>query len=458
MRTSRSKPSGAHALPSPVVLVALVLALALLVPACGIDAESVGGSDRVSVEGGPVQPQDTRIDNPGNAPPTTGAPITEAGLQAVASDLQEFWAATFPALFDSPYEPVEADRIVAASPGTEIPPCNGERATYDDVEGNAFAASCPEGALVVWDAEQLIPTLNRRFGPVAAAVVLAHEWGHVAQFQAQARLPTVISEQQADCFAGAWLADTLDDPQALDELVQASPLDASLASIIEFRDAPGSSASSADAHGSGFDRVRALQEGFDRSSEFCAGYADQPPTLTEFPFSSVDDAASGGNLPLDELVTLAVADLNIFYGQQVEGFEGSTPERVLDEEDTIVFLQSLSDQIGDAAAGLALGLIWAEFAQREVGADEGRDETGMLLQQACLTGGWLASVLTNDGSDPERTLSLSPGDLDESILALIEVARSDEAFEGAADGEVFELVADLRQGVVEGFDSCRLRR
>ncbi|MEJ7583228.1 MAG: hypothetical protein WKF43_03900 [Acidimicrobiales bacterium] len=437
----------------------LVSVVALVVAACGIDADSVATSGPVSVESGPVQPQDTQIDTPTTRPTTTIPAITEDGLQVVAADLQEFWADTFPDLFGGEYEPVADNRIIAAVPGVEIPPCEGERISYDDVVGNAFAANCSEGPLVVWDEEQLITELDRRFGPVAAAIVLAHEWGHIAQFQGGVvDLPTVISEQQADCFAGSWLADTLDDPDDLDELENANPLDASLSSIIEFRDAAGSDPNDSRAHGSGFDRVRALQEGFDRGAAFCAGYAENFPSLTEIPFTSPQDAATGGNLPLDELVDLAVADLNIFYGREVDGFEGATAEDVLADEETVALLQDLSDKIGDAAAGLVLGMVWATFAQRQVGADEDRNEVGQVLQQACLSGGWLRTLLEKDDADTERQLELSPGDLDESILALIELAEVEEGFQDAEDSGVFELVADLRQGVTEGFDSCGLRR
>ena len=52
-------------------------------------------------------------------------------------------------------------------------------------------------------------SLADQLGPSILAVVLAHEFGHVVQTRAgelDRGLPTITTEQQADCFAGAWVA------------------------------------------------------------------------------------------------------------------------------------------------------------------------------------------------------------------------------------------------------------
>jgi hypothetical protein len=292
--------------------------------------------------------------------------------------------------------------------------------------------------------------------------------GHVAQYQAGVQgpdaveePPTVLTEQQADCFAGAWLADTLEDPEELDGLIRADPFNAALEGILEVRDPVGTSSSDELAHGSGFDRVRALQEGFDEGPQHCAGYIENPPTLTEIEFTTPEDEATGGNLPLDVLIPLVVDDLNLFFGQTVEGFEGKTAEEVQDDEETTELLTDYSEDIGDSAAGLVMALIWSGLAQEQTGSDEGRDEQGQLLQAACLSGGWLASVFNNEATE-ERPLTLSPGDLDEAVIATIDIGRSgseQDGDPGSAEGDyVFELVAALRQGVIDGFESCGLGR
>ena len=427
-------------------IIGTLLVAAVLVTACGIDEDKVaGGSNQVDdIPTASTQPTQSTI-----------PPLDENDLRNVAADVQDFWDGTMPAIYSQAYEVIPDARIIAGTEDAEYPTCDGEQVGYSDVEGNAFAAPCPEGITVVWDDEQLIPQLSERFGAIAPAIVLAHEWGHVAQFEVGVDEATVIMEQQADCFAGAWLADLLDAPGGLADLAKASPLDTSLASIIEFRDQPGSSIDDPNAHGTGFDRVRALQEGFERGAEHCSGYPDSPPSLIDLQFTTEDDALSGGNLDLDELIPLVVQDLNDFYIEHVDGFQGSSEEAVLASDDAVAQLTDLHDRVGDNGAGVVLALEWARFAQQQTGSDAGRDAFGQLLQQACMTGGWFLEVLGRTPESNEGSIVFSPGDIDEAIIGLIDLGTPEDTAK-TTDGGLFELVASLRQGITEGFDSCGL--
>jgi predicted metalloprotease len=428
-------------------LVCVVLLVAVLATACGIDEGEVAGG------GGSGGGGDISVTT--QPPESTIPPLDENDLRNVAADVQDFWQTTMPEVYGQPYEVIPDERIIAGTPDSTFPSCRGEQIGYSDVEGNAFAAPCPEGITVVWDDEQLIPELGERFGAVAPAIVLAHEWGHVAQFEVGVDEATVIMEQQADCFAGAWLADLLDDPGGLADLATAKPLDTSLASIIEFRDAVGSSADDPNAHGTGFDRVRALQEGFEQGAEHCSTYPDNPPSLIDLQFSTEEEVESGGNLPLEELIQLVVQDLNDFYAAELEGFQGSS-EEVLASDDAVEQLTDLHDRVGDNGAGVVLALVWARFAQQQTGSDEGRDEFGQLLQQACLTGGWFLEVLGRELDElDEGQIVFSPGDIDEAIIGLIDLGTP-EGTDATTDGGLFRLVSSLRQGITEGFDSCGL--
>ena len=64
-----------------------------------------------------------------------------------------------------------------------------------------------------------------------------------------------------------------------------------------------------DAHGSGFDRVSAFQDGYERGVAECARYEDDPPPVVAIPFGSFADRRSGGNLPIGQLIEPLVADL-----------------------------------------------------------------------------------------------------------------------------------------------------
>ena len=84
------------------------------------------------------------------------------------------------------------------------------RRPYEEI--NQYGAFyCQEGDFLVYDdgADGVLATLSTEFGPPILGVVLAHEYGHVVQARAgdlERGLPTITTEQQADCFAGAWVA------------------------------------------------------------------------------------------------------------------------------------------------------------------------------------------------------------------------------------------------------------
>jgi hypothetical protein len=120
-------------------------------------------------------------------------------------------------------------------------------------------------------------------------------------------------------------------------------------------------------------------------------------------------------------------------------------------------LEDLHDRVGDNGAGLVLALVWARFAQQQTGSDEGRDEFGQLLQQACLTGGWFLDVLdrTTGQAEEDGAIIFSPGDIDEAVIALIDLGTPEDTGESTGGG-LFELVAAMRQGITDGFDSCGL--
>ena len=97
-------------------------------------------------------------------------------------------------------------RLVVCFPYTstsKIPPCPGIE-NYRAIANNAFY--CNTGDIVAWDDEKLIPTLRRQYGDFTIAIVMAHELGHAVQARTKVVAKTVTKEQQADCYAGAWVA------------------------------------------------------------------------------------------------------------------------------------------------------------------------------------------------------------------------------------------------------------
>ena len=166
--------------------------------------------------------------------------------------------------------------------------------------------------MVAWDAEGLLPELQKNFGDFVIPVVMAHEWGHAVQARSNFTARTVTKELQADCFAGAWSKHAKDDG-VFD--ITAADLDTALAGILELRDTPGTIHIDPDAHGSGFDRVSAFQDGFDNGLGKCKDYRDDEPMVVELPFSTEEDAARAGDASYDSIVNGVPYDIEDYFTQ-----------------------------------------------------------------------------------------------------------------------------------------------
>jgi hypothetical protein len=177
------------------------------------------------------------------------------------------------AVYGISYERIPPNKIHAYGPGTNmksITECaRATNRTYKDFRGNAFF--CRLDGTVNYDNADLFPRLYKEFGTsFTLAQVLAHEWGHVIQTQTGTEFPvTVLSEQQADCFAGAWVASVESGGSTRLDLAPGD-LDRGLAGMLEFRDPPGGDPTAQRAHGSGFDRVNAFQQGVEGGAARCA--------------------------------------------------------------------------------------------------------------------------------------------------------------------------------------------
>jgi len=178
-------------------------------------------------------------------------------------DVQRYWTGEFPEISGGKkFQPVEGGfhPYTKSSPPLE---CGGQQAGY---QPNAFY--CPDGDYIAWDAQVLIPQLQEQFGPLLVGVVMAHEYGHAVQTRlGNTDQATVVLEQQADCFAGSWLADVQAGHSTAFEKPTAEQLDNTVAGILMLRDQPGTPAVAEGAHGNAFDRIRAFQEGVPGSDE-----------------------------------------------------------------------------------------------------------------------------------------------------------------------------------------------
>ncbi|MCU7726021.1 zinc metallopeptidase [Actinoplanes sp. KI2] len=412
--------------------------------------------------------------------PAPSEPGRSAGPTATATDtvtrslrdVERYWKAEFPALTGGKrFRPITG----GFHPYTErkpAPDCAGEATVY---QPNAFY--CPDGDFIAWDAQKLIPQLQQDYGPLLVGVVMAHEYGHAIQVRlGRTRQPTVVLEQQADCYAGAWLADVRAGHSTAFRKPTSGQLDNTVAGLLMLRDQPGTSARAQGAHGNAFDRIRAFQEGIQQGAKKCAGYDANNLQVTEVPFSDAREAESGGDLPYDKAITLLAQDAQAYWTRtfpdladrqwqpvRVETFDGRAPS-CADPDTTAggaaLYCRSgdfiafdgqnlgpqLYDRIGDFAVGMLLGDLFARAAQDRRGAStSGR--SGQLAVD-CLAGSWTNDLLTRDQNGND--LRLSPGDLDEAVAALLAFGR------GRDNGGVsaFDRISAYRKGVLEGLGIC----
>ena len=415
----------------------------------------------------PAEPPATSEPDPAETEPAPQPTLTEfsdeirrrsiPGAREVTIEqiylVEQFWHEAA-VVIGHEYEPLDNARLFTRSELEQGPrqDCgfDGDLETLDpdDVEFNAFVAPCDEGVTVVWDDIDLGEDLEARFPGAGIAMLMAHEWGHVIQFQReQWEQNSILAEQQADCYSGAY-AKWAQDRQ-LWPFVSPQALDFAIISTLEARDEIGVRPEDFDAHGNGFDRVRATQDGYDRGVEFCANYDSVSPPLTQMGFTSERDRANEGNLPYQPAFDLLIPAITDWYESLVD--EPLEPSVDLPSE---TLLRELHASVGDASMLAEYGLRYG-FAVQEVLGEETTGE-GAALQRACLVGAYLNDALTNgigdDGTGTGTAAgSLSPGDLDEVIITL---ASSDELL--ANPGLVFEMVASMRVGTLQGLPSCSL--
>lgn len=443
------------------IKIMFVTAAALVVAACGSpQPESPSSSEKKG------SPDTSSITIEGDA----DVPVNQIAIQAIA-DLERYWADNFPDLYGKDFEQISGG-YYAVTADSPAPPCTTEP---EEVAGNAFYCSTED--VVAWDAQELLPDLQSRFGDFVIPVVMAHEFGHAVQSRANFTARTVTRELQADCFAGAWARHAKDD--GVFE-VSSGGLDTALAGVLDLRDNPGTSKTDPNAHGSGFDRTSAFQDGFDNGLDRCKEYRDDEPMVLALPFNNIEDAASEGNAPYDSIVNGVPYDLEDYWTQLypeltngqawtpvagLEAFDPADPPMCGDQSaegyslfycvpedyvgwDNVETMPEVYRQGGDYAVSTLLATQYGLAALTRLGDDS--DEKTSTLRADCLAGGYTASVILHNRAETS-SWSISPGDLDEGIKALL-VFRGD----GDADrqGAGFDRVRAFREGVINGAESC----
>lgn len=494
-------------------LIALVGLLAIVTAACGASDPGVVAtrSRQDTGTGGQLFPTDSTL--PGDTVPAPepvydivpgvvdfGSSKTprdyDGFLTAAFGDIEAYWNEAFPEVYGSAFEPLEGGIFAGYPSRTEpIPACGeGTSSTYEQVAGYG-AFYCILGDFMAYDDDFLLPKLVDELGQEAVAVVLAHEFGHAVQARANEwSQPGVLKEQQADCFAGAWAAHVASGGSDLISFDDAD-VRAGLVAMINVRDpVEGDGLANPQAHGTGFDRVGAFQDGFLGGAVRCQTFFTENRRLVDIPFQGADVDPNLGNLPLidpepdpergpQDIVTLIPDSLDFFWtdlaGSNGVAFtpptlqaystagpfpscpgidESQYPRNVLYcPTDNVIYWDQdyaleLSQQqlTGDMSVGYLFSNAYSDAIQTALLSQ--RTGEPRALFNDCLTGAWVAFIVPPIPEDREDTLILSAGDLDEAIITAIAV--SDESTDTDVNGSAFEKIDAFRLGVLGGLNAC----
>jgi predicted metalloprotease len=407
-----------------------------------------------------------------------GGSTDQLAVNAVA-DLQDYWGERFPADFGAAFTPLP--RLVSYDSGG-----SSQQLCGADTAGLVNAFYCPSEDTVAWDRGELLPSLQETFGPMAVVMVLAHEMGHAVQTRLAllgSATPTIVSEQQADCFTGAFFRHVAEGGSEHFTLSTGDGLGEVLASVFALRDPVGAVLVDPSAHGTAFDRVAAFQFGFSDGPNRCAEI-DLPEVqqrATELGFADSGDAANEGNLEITEdnvrlieqSLRSAFADTGAalpalaFGAAECRDAEPTSPASYCPATDSVsVDLDGLAEVgaapsssgggLGDFAAFALVASRYVLGVQRAVGLPLDDGLAG--LRTACLVGAWAGVLLEtpygNRNPIDDPPLRISSGDLDEAVSELLAGGLIAGDVDGVAVPSRFARVDAFRIGFLEGSAPC----
>jgi predicted metalloprotease len=420
----------------------------------------------------------------GDVQDTDGGDIDRLTLLAV-NDVADFWEQNYIASLDGSFEPIE--RLVSYDSEDPSSPAVCGTETYD--EPNAFY--CPSRQIMAWDRSVMVPTGREFFGDVSIAALMAHEYGHAVQHMAgivDDSTTVIVSEQQADCFAGTYIRWVAEGRSPRFSLSTGDGLNHVLAAAITLRDpilGPQDSEMLEEGHGTALDRVSAFQMGFVSGASECAKIdlaeieerrGDIPMAL---PLDQAGDVQSG-EVPIDEdtLDTLMEALGEVYQPSEAPTLsydtescanaQPSPPVSYCPDTNTLsVDLPSLQ-QLGEAADesnnvllqgdNSALSVVTSRYAlamQHENG--DPVDTPVAALRTACLTGVAQRAMAETIDLPSGKSLTLTAGDLDEAVSGLLTNGLAGSNADGRTVPAGFTRIVAYRSGLGGDRELCSKR-
>ncbi len=459
----------------------LAAAAVVLVSACG--SATTGLSDPFEVAGmrvtdgpsglkaGAPKPSRTVTD-------TDGGRIDLLAVQAV-SDVEDYWQGTFSDAFGTRFAPVR--QLVswdAERRGTARPFCG------QSTSGLVNAAFCPLDSSIGWDRGVLLPSLEQSYGEMAIAMVLAHEYGHFVQHQAELNprdTPTLVAEQQADCFAGAYMRWVAAGDSRRFTLSTGDGLNALLASVISFRDPllrGNRVVSRGGEHGSAFERISAFQFGFTDGPATCKSIDEDEIVQRRGDLPVALQRTETGNWPVSqEAVKSVIAAMDIVFepakpprltldsaaAAKCPDARPTPPASFCPATNTIAVDLGGLKKLGAAREGptgltgdnTAYSVLISRYVlalQNALGLPLDTPEAG--LRTACLTGVATRKLARQVNTPDGNTVALTAGDLDEAVAGLLTNGLAASDVNGLAATAGFARIDAFRTGVLGDQDSC----
>lgn len=412
-----------------------------------------------------------------------GGEIDELAAASV-SDIEDFWSSAYSETFDGQFTPVDA-LISWDAGGFDNAEFCGEN-TY----GLENAGYCYLDNTIGWDRGVLLPALQDSFGEIAVTNVLAHEYGHAIQHQAdltRKSTPTLVAEQQADCLAGVYMRWVAEGNSPRFTLSTGDGLNSLLAAVISFRDplpSEGDFDSTSDEHGSAFERITAFQFGFTEGAASCAAIdaKEIAQRRGDLPVELQSDQT--GEWPVSEESVKAIVEaLGIMFSptdppqlrfdaqsaSDCADARPSPPVSYCPATNTIAVdlagLKAISRPTGHEETGgvvsgdnTAYSVLVSRYMlalQKERGL--ALDNAEAALRTACLSGvattKMTQEITTSDGN----TVALTAGDLDEAVSGLLTNGLMASDVNGETVPSGFSRMDAFRTGVLGDEDRCLKR-
>lgn len=468
---------------------ALLAACAVVLAGCGqtvdghasltmYDPFRVG--DLPAVDG----PSGPKPDAPAPAGEVQGTDDGEVDRLALlsANDIAEYWEQNFRPQLTGSFRPVQK----LLSYDSHDP--DSRKVCGEDSYRFVNALYCPRSNMIAWDRGAMLKNARKYFGDMGITGVLAHEYGHAVQRMAKLvnrRTPGLVYEQQADCFAGNYLAWVAAGDSGRFELSTEDGLNRVLAGGIVTRDPLISEEDAEDlseGHGSALDRIGAFQIGFLNGPSACAEIDMEEITRRrgDLPLPLLVDnggTPQSGDVVVDADTVTALTDiLRTVLSPENPPTLSLTPAACPDAEQTmpaaycpasntisvdLPALQQLgtpadeSERVllqGDNTAVSAVTSRYVLALQHQRGLR--LDDAAAALRTACLTGVAQRAMAKPVKSSSGRELVLSGGDIDEAVAGLLTNGIVASDVNGAAAPAGFTRILAFRSGLLGDQDGC----